>query len=525
MKKLFSRMLCLMMVCVLAAGCTGCGDNTASTGDSDTPTITVFMPFFKGVGNLQPIIDEIEKQANVKLSIIDSADSDNGLQRAALIITTGEKVNWVNITEEQSFKKWGREGFINNLEPILTKHKDELPVLNMIVHDEKFKTFKGDNGEIYAIPGVNYIQNSGLKINRTWLDETGMAMPQTTDDVYRVLTKMRENHTNSQESPIYAAGLSSFDWAFLAHGGRLYSNGAPKYYKENGEYKPYDISDMNKEALKYVRKLYQDNLINQDWQIITSSNDVTSNFIGGRTGLIYTSANPDVRLYRTTGDKTADVPAPEGPTGIRSYGGGLPMYMLNVIPSSISDEKEIFNTLKFIEWMHSAEARKLCSFGVEGLTYNYNENGEIEKTDKYEEIVSKSNSGCGLSWGWVSPFPGGVDPKYGNVTDALVHMELPKVKQNDEFYAAEADDYMGDWIANINQYIDPYPYAGCIVDELKFEASATIENVDKFYTKAITEKDFDIDANWDQFCSDYMNSFNGEKCLNIFKEYADKYDK
>lgn len=335
---------------------------------------------------------------------------------------------------------------------------------------------------------------------------------------------MREKHTNSQESPIYAAGLSSFDWAFLAHGGRLYSNGAPKYYKENGEYKPYDISDMNKEALKYVRKLYQENLINQDWQIITSSNDVTSNFIGGRTGLIYTSANPDVRLYRTTGDKTADVPAPEGPTGIRSYGGGLPMYMLNVIPSSISDEKEIFNTLKFIEWMHSAEARKLCSFGVEGLTYNYNENGEIEKTDKYEEIVSKSNSGCGLSWGWVSPFPGGVDPKYGNVTDALVHMELPKVKQNDEFYAAEADDYMGNWIANINQYIDPYPYAGCIVDELKFEASATIENVDKFYTKAITEKDFDIDASWDQFCSDYMSSFNGEKCLSIFKEYAEKYD-
>lgn len=524
MKKLFSRMLCFMVVCVLAAGCTGCGDNTASTGDSDTPTITVFMPFFKGVGNLQPIIDEIEKKANVKLNIIDSADSDNGLQRAALIITTGEKVNWVNITEEQSFKKWGKEGFINNLEPILTKHKDVLPVLNMIVHDEKFKTFKGDNGEIYAIPGVNYIQNSGLKINRTWLDETGMDMPQTTDDVYHVLQKMRENHTNSQESPIYAAGLSSFDWAFLAHGGRLYSNGAPKYYKENGEYKPYDISDMNKEALKYVRKLYQENLINQDWQIITSSNDVTSNFIGGRTGLIYTSANPDVRLYRTTGDKTADVPAPEGPTGIRSYGGGLPMYMLNVIPSSISDEKEIFNTLKFIEWMHSAEARKLCSFGVEGLTYNYNENGEIEKTDKYEEIVSKSNSGCGLSWGWVSPFPGGVDPKYGNVTDALVHMELPKVKQNDEFYAAEADDYMGDWIANINQYIDPYPYAGCIVDELKFEASATIENVDKFYTKAITEKDFDIDSNWDQFCSDYMNSFNGEKCLSIFKEYADKYD-
>ena len=40
----------------------------------------------------------------------------------------------------------------------------------------------------------------------------------------------------------------------------------------------------------------------------------------------------------------------------------------------------------------------------------------------------------------------------------------------------------------------------------------------------ITEKDFDIDSNWDQFCSDYMNSFNGEKCLSIFKEYADKYD-
>lgn len=516
------KVLSVIMASILAAGAlAGCGGGD-STSSGDKPKMTVYMPYFN-LKNAESVVEEINEKAGVELNIMESGGSQEGVQRSALIITTGEKVNWVNIDVSQPFKNWGKEGFINDLAPYLEKYKDELPVLNMIANDPIYKGFKGDNGEIYAIPSINYSTNAGLRMNKAWLEKIGAQTPTTLAQLTDILKKFKDVAAGEDGAVPYTAGeMNDLRWIFCAFGGNLYRNNYPRYYEENGEYKPYDISDMNKEAIKYARMLYEEGLINADWQIMTSSGtNPRDNFVGGKAGLVYTSGGTDEELYKNKGTVSVWLPAPEGPTGIASYGGDAPYWLLNVIPSSIDDEEEILNTLKFIEWMHSKEGREICVYGVEGRHYEMTEDGLYDYTAHKENMDADFGVGqnsC-FEWGWVSPYRGALDAKYGTVTEAVKNMEAFQVVKKQP-----VDESYMDYIALVEQYVNPYEYDSYIDDELQFAANTTIEFVDKFYAKAITEKNFDVDAEWETFSKEYMEKYNGQKCLDIFTALAKKIE-
>ena len=42
--------------------------------------------------------------------------------------------------------------------------------------------------------------------------------------------------------------------------------------------------------------------------------------------------------------------------------------------------------------------------------------------------------------------------------------------------------------------------------------------VEKFYVKAMTEANFDIDAEWDNFVNEYLTKYRGQECWDLFKE-------
>lgn len=523
-RKMWFKLTAMAVAAVMMMACfAGCG----STGskDGEVPTIKVYIPGFN-MANAQCIVDEMNRLAGVNMELIESGGSQEAAQRAALIITTGEDVNWVNVSNTQPFKEWGDQGFLNDLAPYLEKYKKELPTLYKIANDELFKALKGDNGEIYAIPAVNYITNQGIRMNKEWVESTGVELPTTTEEMYEVLKVFKAKKCKTLDSsPIIADGLESFRWAFLAHGGDLHTEGYPRFYEdEKGNFVHYSTSEMHKDALKYLRKLYQEGLINSDWEVIGSTSQRKDRFLAGKAGMWYSSNGIDVEMYESLGTTTLWPEAPTGPKGHKSFGGNAPMWRLNTIPAAITDEDEIFDTLKFIEWMHSQEARTLCSYGIEGRHYEINENGEIDQTnfkDNMDADFARVNGGANpFGWGWVSPFAGAVDAKkYDTVTEMVANIERPAVamrKPVDENYMAFVD--------NINKYVNPYPYAAYYDDALKAAAVGPIEIVGNFYRKCITDKNFDIDAEWEGFVEEF-NKAGGDETLEIFKGLIKKYGK
>ncbi len=523
-RKTWMKFLAMTLSAIMMLSCfAGCGDNASN--DGEVPTIKVYIPKFN-MANAQCVVDEINRLAGVDMQIIESGGSNEAAQRAALIITTGEHVNWVNVGETQPFKEWGEQGFLNDLAPYLEKHKKELPTLYKIANDELFKALKGDNGEIYAIPAVNYITNEGIRMNKEWVESTGIELPTTTEEMYEVLKVFKEKKcTTVDSSPIIADGLGSFRWAFLAYGSDLHTSGYPRFYEdENGNFNDYAVSDMSKEALKYIRKLYQEGLINSDWEVIGSTSQRKDRFLAGKAGMWYSSNGIDVELYESIGTTTVWPEAPEGPTGVKSFGGNAPLYRLNTIPAAITDEDEILDTLKFIEWMHSQEARTLCNYGIEGRHYEINANGEIDQSkyrDNMDADFARVNGGANpFGWGWVSPFAGAVDAKkYDTVTEMVANIVPPAIVKQEPV----DENYMA-FVENINKYINPYPYAAYYDDDLKAAAVGPIEVVGKFYRKAITESNFDIDKEWAGFVAEHKKA-GGDKALEAFNALIKKYGK
>ena len=85
------------------------------------------------------------------------------------------------------------------------------------------------------------------------------------------------------------------------------------------------------------------------------------------------------------------------------------------------------------------------------------------------------------------------------------------------------ENYM-EYIELVTKYVDPYKYDSYISDDLQFAANTTLEYVDKFYSKAITEKDFDFDKEWETFKTSYMSEYKGQECLDIFKSVVEGID-
>lgn len=539
-QKIFSRVALILSVIMLTTSFAGCGKSTekntseentsvqASTEAGSTQAekqepmdIKIFRTGFTLV-NQQPIVDKLGELTNTKPVFLESS-WDNMMEKIALMVTSGDDVDWINVDASQPYNQWGQDGLLVDLAPILKEHKDELKVLNSIAFSDLFKGYRGPNGEVYGIPAVAFVQNNGLSIRKDWLDQAGLTAPDTLDGVYNTLKTFKDKNIGGKGAIPLVTGSGdklytnyAFGWVFDAFEGDG-NTGGNHFYKEGDGYKPFDISDGNKEALKYIRKLQQDGLVNADWPTATSQK-YTDTFKAGKAGLVYGS-NPFAEdVYKNDANaRVTWLDAPKGPSGKQSYGGTSPMWLLNTITKNCKDP---YRVLQLIEYMHSKEARELLSFGLEGVTYEKNDKGEYDTSkyvDKNKEVFGEG--GSQLLWGYVNAYTGYLDvDKYPNALDAIKNMQMFNLVKKQPV----DNDYSG-WVAHIGKFANPYPYAAYAIDEMKTVQTTVTEYVDGFYVKAIVTKNFDIEKEWPKFVEGYYKN-GGQKAIDIFTKYAKEHN-
>ena len=532
MKKTYCIILAvLLMAAASLSGFSGCGsvpeqqmkEQTKDTEKYSPMTIKIYRPGVT-VGNSQAVFDKLGELTNTKPIFLESA-WDYWLDKVALMITTGEDVQWVNVDAVQPYNQWGKGGFLWDLAPILKAHKDELKVLYSIAFSDTFRPYRGPEGEVYGIPAISYLQNNGIRMRKDILDQLGLPLPGTTEEIYQALKKIKESEILPKGGyPIYTGGLGRFQWAFYAYGGDIFTTitDPPRYYKEGDVFKSYDISGMNREALKFIRRLHREDLVNSDLPAPSKVNVDVDSFRKGLSAFFYGSEGFEREMYDEHPEFIiAWLDAPEGPTGICNYNGNIPSYLLNTIPKCVKDPYEV---LKFIEFMHTREARLLCSFGIEGVHYEVNENGEIDRNaymNKLKEDFKDISGGyCPVFWGYVSPYFGYLDmDKYPRFEDAL--RNIRRFKQVPE---KPKDERYSEWVEHCEKWgTKPYPYHGWSIDGLKAVAPKLNEFTLSFYMKAIIAKDFDIDKEWPGFVEKYYEN-GGQEAQDAFTKFAKEHD-
>lgn len=178
------------------------------------------------------------------------------------------------------------EGLFADLKPLITE--ENTPNIYKMMQDwpEIEPYITEENGAIYGLPSFSYVNpaiantvSGPFWINKQWLDNLGLEMPNTLADLKNVLMAFKEKDANgngdpTDEIPFDALSWHS-SWNYLqllgAYGIQLMGpdSGAPQlqnhFFAEDGEIKSSFLDDRLYEFIIYMRDLNDNGLLNPNF--------------------------------------------------------------------------------------------------------------------------------------------------------------------------------------------------------------------------------------------------------------------
>ena len=252
-KTLLSLLMIALSAAVLFAGSQG--ETASATGVSEL-TYWTDNPALTGD---EPLYDIVEEEANVRLLVTGVPESDYAT-KLQLAAAADEMPDAMGRIIDSSVVTLGAQGLLLPLKdltmekaPNLWKAIDERGLRSAMPAQSGL--FGDGKGEFWMIPrfGYNGTANT-LSFRKDWFDETGLAVPTSPDEVYELLKAVKSNHPES--IPLY---LRSGGWAM----GMLSTWFSIKLGTPMGGFE--EASDEYKNAMKFMAKLYEEELIDNEW--------------------------------------------------------------------------------------------------------------------------------------------------------------------------------------------------------------------------------------------------------------------
>ena len=179
----------------------------------------------------------------------------------------------------QAFEvKYGKLGLLIPLEELIVKYA---PNLNKVLEDNPAikAMITAPDGHIYALPSIGNDEHSlnadgYFWINKKWLNNLHLEMPETADDFLAVLRAFKNydannNGDNSDENPMMLIGAADVEALYGIFG----LNTTCYNCMVNDQKQTYFLpsTDNYKEALKFMKILYSESLMNQNYLTISRS--------------------------------------------------------------------------------------------------------------------------------------------------------------------------------------------------------------------------------------------------------------
>lgn len=255
------------------------GTNDSNGGDSDevAELTGVFLahPLTKDINEMQWLADA-EEAAGVDINWETvTADWD---QQIGPMLSAGDLPdiiigpNAVNGSQHQQFKGM----FIN-----FNDYLDQMPNVSAMFEEKPVTRDMATtiDGEVFGLSKYQrFWPTSATKqyINQQWLDNLGLEVPTTWDELHEVLIAFRDNDANgngdpNDEIPFDYAPVGTGGFGFfhptvlLASTGLTPVNGGGQgYFLEDGEVKNFFADERYKEFMLFMNRLYEDELLNPE---------------------------------------------------------------------------------------------------------------------------------------------------------------------------------------------------------------------------------------------------------------------
>lgn len=156
----------------------------------------------------------------------------------------------------------------------------------------------------------------------------------------------------------------------------------------DGQYESSWTTDNTKKAIAYFNDLYKSGYVDPSWYE-NDTDDKQTAFAKGKVGMMEAHAwyNTIVRSYISANTTSTSKPTieevsakigmfapPSGPNGTYGIPGNPNFWTVTCLNAGMSDD-ELTAALKLIDYMLSEEGSELLTYGVEGVNYEYDEDG------------------------------------------------------------------------------------------------------------------------------------------------------
>lgn len=348
------------------------GDSEKASESDEPVKLTWMMNGDNTPTENNAVLRALEEKFNVDLTIIYVPEADYISKLNTLIAARNlPDIFWVDGSKIDTIQ-FRDQGMLMKLDSLLESYGPH--VLQEVGDTLSAVPLNQKDGVYGLIPGsLNYTSN--LSIRTDWLENLNLEMPTNLDEFYDVLFAFTYDDPdgNGKDDTIGYVGtmaaMRTFEHIFGAYGICI----DKPYLMEDGTVTTYMKAPLYLDAIKYLRKLYQEGLMDPDFATMPLMSAFEKLWTG-RTGAfdfqnVGTTNNWMPGRYTETPVPTFDFAILAGPGGKGGPVKEYPRYnYINAIASTC-EHPEI--AMQLIDYQYSQEGDELTYLGVEGVHYEW----------------------------------------------------------------------------------------------------------------------------------------------------------
>lgn len=367
-------------------------------------------------------------------------------------------------------------------------------------------TDSGRLGAVYELRQSKQGPWLGLWIRQDWLDDLNLDTPVTFDDYHEVLTAFKNE--KGATAPLIL-NFSGSDGEFGTMSGGLNVLNSWQL-DETGKVNFGPYMDAWKEYVTIMHQWYTEGLIDPDFMATDERTADMAKVVTGASGLfaalytmpsVYEAASEDPNMDLAPVNPPVMNEGDEGHIRLRdSYTSG------NTAISADSENWEV--ALRWLDYLYTDEGALLANYGVEGDTFEFDENGKPVFTDK---ILNNENG-----WTMTQTVASYLCPSAGIANWSDWTRELAGVPEKDQACYDVWSEFSDDW---------RLPSSVTLTQEESTERAALyadISTIVKEQTAQFISGALDIESNWDAYIS-ALEASGMERAIEITQAAYDRY--
>lgn len=400
----------------------GCGSSNeekpkteASAGEesgSQAPLeLSIMLPIFKTnyPKDDGPVVKEIDQKTNTNIHLEWVPNSSYG-DKFNITLASGKlpDILYVPDVKNPSFVNAAKSGAFWEVGAYLKDYPNLSQANPVILSNSSI------DGKNYGIYRGRALGRNGINYRKDWLEAVGMQPPKTIDDFYNMLKAFKEKDPDKNgKNDTYGMVLVKWSgqWASSFDTIKLWFGSPNKWGVVDGKLVPEHQTAAYLEGLKFMKKLYDEKLINQDFPVFDSAKwlDPIAN---GQAGVIVdvtdNAARMDDKIHQAlaqTGKDDPDAQYVDNLIGVTGSSGlkALPTAgfagMLAIPKSAVKTEDELKRVLTFLDQMNEPELQTLAGYGIEGK--HYTKDGDAIVPSKDSALLESEVEGLNQMLGFI----------------------------------------------------------------------------------------------------------------------------